>query len=266
MKHVLITSLLCLGLVAPAAADVTIRQSSTGKGMGMSGTTKTVTYIKGSKMRTDMVDGDRTNSTIFDLDAQKMYSFDSRRKEADVWDMATFSAQMSKTVDTSNIKASVKPNGQTREIAGQKANGYDMEISVPAGAGENKEMQMTVTMTGPVWIVKNAPGTADYLRFYKSAVEKGWIFGNPQQAKAQPGQAKAMAEMYRQMAETGGIPYQTEMSMKMGMAGGGSNPLSGMFAKLGNITMTSTVETVETTALADDLFAPPAGYKLNVKK
>jgi hypothetical protein len=30
--------------------------------------------------------------------------------------------------------------------------------------------------------------------------------------------------------------------------------------------MTNTVDAVETTALADDLFAPPAGYKLNPKK
>jgi hypothetical protein len=35
---------------------------------------------------------------------------------------------------------------------------------------------------------------------------------------------------------------------------------------MGNISMLSTVESIETGALADDLFAPPAGYKLNQKK
>ena len=35
---------------------------------------------------------------------------------------------------------------------------------------------------------------------------------------------------------------------------------------MGNMSMTSTVQSVETGALADDLFAPPAGYKLNQKK
>ena len=39
-----------------------------------------------------------------------------------------------------------------------------------------------------------------------------------------------------------------------------------MVARMGNMTMTSIVESVDTTALADDLFAPPAGYKLNMKK
>ena len=67
--------------------------------------------------------------------------------------------------------------------------------------GGNKDMTMMVTLAGPVWIVKDAPGTADYTAFYKAAVEKGWIFSDPRAAKGQPGQAKAMAEMYRQLAE-----------------------------------------------------------------
>ena len=88
------------------------------------------------------------------------------------------------------MKASVKPNGQTKEIAGKTANGYDMEISVPATMGGTSGMKMTVILTGPMWIVKGAPGTAEYLGFYKGAVEKGWIFSDPRGAKAQsrPGQ------------------------------------------------------------------------------
>ena len=121
---------------------------------------------------------------------------------------------------------------------------------------------MTVTLAGPVWIVKNAPGSADYARFYRAAVEKGGIFSDPRGAKAQPGQAKAMAEMYRQMAEIGGIPYATDMQIKMS----GSGPMAGLLSRMGNMTMTTTVEGVEVGPLADDLFAPPAGYKVSQKK
>jgi len=39
-----------------------------------------------------------------------------------------------------------------------------------------------------------------------------------------------------------------------------------LLARMGNLTMTTTVDSVEVGALADDLFAPPAGYKLNQKK
>ena len=258
----LFTALLSLAFALPAAADVTVTQSTSGKGMGFSGQTTGTTYIKGTKMRSDMVMGDKTQTTIFDVDAQKMYVFDSKKKEADVWDMSAFAAELSKSVDVSSTKASFKANGQTRPISGQTAAGYDMEVSMDAAMGGNKEMTMTVTLQGPVWIVKNAPGAADYSRFYKAAVEKGWIFGDPRGAKAQPGQAKAMAEMHKQIADTGGIPYQTDMQIKIG----GGGPMGAIMGRMGGVSMSTVTESVATGPLADDLFAPPAGYKLNVKK
>jgi hypothetical protein len=47
---------------------------------------------------------------------------------------------------------------------------------------------------------------------------------------------------------------------------GGSGPLGGILARMGNISMTTTVQDVQAGAVAADLFAPPAGYKLNEKK
>jgi hypothetical protein len=262
MKRTFIGAVLALGLALPAHADVTLKQTTGGKGLGISGTASGTTYIKGNKMRSDVVMGDKTQTTIFDVDAQKMYVFDSKKKEADVWDMATFGAELSKTVDMSGAQASVKPNGQTKQIAGRTATGYDVEISMQSAMGGSKDMTMTVTLAGPTWIVKSAPGSADYAGFYKAAVTKGWIFSDPRGAKAQPGQAKAMAEMYKQMAEIGGIPYETNVQIKMS----GSGPMAGLLSKMGNVTMTTTVDSVDVAPLADDLFAPPAGYKLNQKK
>jgi hypothetical protein len=64
------------------------------------------------------------------------------------------------------------------------------------------------------------------------------------------------------MAATGGIPYEQEMNIKMT----GDGPIAGMMAKMGNLSSTTTVTAVETTALAADLFAAPAGYKLKEQK
>jgi hypothetical protein len=264
MKTILITSVLAFGVASPAFADLTIKQSSNGKGLGLSGQATGVAYIKGHKMRSDVVDGDKTQSVVFDLDAQKMYVFDSKKKEADVWDMAAFTAELAKTVDTSKAKASLTPNGQTKQIAGQEASGYTVDISMPATLGGNAEMAMTVNMSGPVWIVKNAPGTSDYVGFYKAAAEKGWIFTDPRAAKGSPGPAKAMTELYKQIVDIGGIAYETDTQIKM--SGSGNNPLGGLLARMGNVSISTAVSSTETTALADDLFAPPAGYKLNPKK
>ena len=261
MKRSIAIALAALSMSAPAFADVTVKATGGAKGMGASGTIATTTYIKGNKMRTDTVMADTTRTMIFDVDNQRLYSFDAKKKEADAWDMQTFGENVTKNVDTSGMKASVKANGQTKVIAGKTAAGYDMDIVVPATLGSSG-MKMTVNMTGPMWVVKGAPGTAEYINFYKGAVEKGWIFSDPRAAKGSPGQAKAMAEMYKQLAATGGIPYEMEMQMKMG----GDGPLAAAMAKMGNISTTSTVQSVETGALAAELFAPPAGYKIKEQK
>lgn len=262
MSRLILAAIAIVAFATPSLADVTLKSTMSGKGVGMSGTFNSTTYIKGNKMRNDMVSGDTTRTTIFDVDTQRMITFDSSKKEADVYDMQKMSAEMSKNVDTSGMKAAVKANGKTKTIAGKTAAGYDTEIELPAMIGGKDGMKMTVHLTGPLWVVKGAPGAAEYMNFYKTAVEKGWFFTDPRAAKGQPGQAKAMAEMYRQLAATGGIPYEQEMNIKMS----GDGPMAGMMAKMGNITTTTTVTSVETTALAADLFAPPAGYKLKEQK
>src|SRR5262249_5789905 len=98
MTRIIVVTVLAVGVTAIASADVTIKQTMTGKGLGLSGTSPGTTYIKGNKMRTDAMLGDKTQSTIFDIDAQKMYIFDSKKKEADVWDMAAFASEISKSV------------------------------------------------------------------------------------------------------------------------------------------------------------------------
>ena len=266
MTRMLLAPIVVVAFASQATADVTLKQTVNGKGLGFSGQSTGTTYIKGHKMRSDMLLGDKTQTTVFDLDAQKMFIFDSKKKEADVWDMAAFAAELSKSVDTANMKASLKANGQSKTIAGQKAAGYDLDLSMPATMPGSKEMSMTVTMTGPVWIVRNAPGTADYMRFYKTAAEKGWVLSDPRAAKGSPGPARAMTEMYKQLAEAGGIAYETDTQIKMSAASSAGNPLGGLLARMGNVSSASTIQSVETGALADDLFAPPAGYKLNSKK
>jgi hypothetical protein len=249
-------------MTVAAHADATIKQTTNGKGLGTAGNATSTSYIKGHKMRTDLVLGDRTQTSIYDLDEQKLYVFNSSKKEADVWDMAAFAQEVSKTVDLSSMKASFKANGQTKQLGGRKADGYDMEVSVRSAMPTGKDMMMTVTIQGPVWIVKNSPGTADYDRFYQAAIEKGWIFSDPRAAKAQPGQAKAMAEMYKAIAASGGLAYETDMQIKVS----GEGPMAAIFSRMGNISVSTAVVTVETGALSENLFAPPADYKLNPRK
>jgi hypothetical protein len=265
MKRILSTTAIAICVSSPAFADVTIKSVMDGAALGFGGRTPGTAYIKGNKMRSDADLGKSVQSTIFDLDAQKMYFFDSRKNEVEVWDMAAFAAELNSAVDTSGMKTSFAPNEQTKEIGGQKAEGYNVEMSVPFAMGGAGGPPMMLTMSGVAWVVKGAPGTADYAQFYKAAAEKGWVFSHPSAAKAQPGQARAMAEMYREIAALGGIPYEMNMDMQIKMGEVGMNPLGLLGAlrgRSGNGLMTTIVESIETGALSDDLFTAPAGHKL----
>lgn len=254
----MISAALALAIWAPAHADVTINATNTGKGLGMSGTTTSTTYIKGLKMRVDNVRGKKTDTTIFDVENQKMYVVNAKKKEVDVWDMGAFSEELSKSVATEGMQSSISPNGQTKTIGGHTAEGYDMKIIVPATLGGPGGMTVTMVLSGVTWIVKGVPGTEEFATFYQGAAAKGWIFTDPRAAKGSPGQAKAMAEMHAEFAKLGGVPYESNIDIDTQ----GEGVMGGLMSRLGGVTMTTVTESVETAPLSDDLFQPPADYAL----
>ena len=255
MTRMFLAAVLTLVAGVPALADVTIKSTANSKGFGLSGATTSVTYIKGLKMRVEATIGSKNFTSIYDVDAQKMYILDAKKKQVDAWDMGAFSQEISKSVSAEGMHANLKPNGQTKTVSGHNAEGYDIDIVVPAIVAGSP---LTMAMTGTSWIAKGAPGSAEYSAFYKGAAEKGWIFTDPRTAKAQPGQAKAMAEMYTQFAQIGGIPMDSQMDIKAQ----GEGMVAATMARMGSVSTTTTIDSVETGPLADDLFAPPADYAL----
>jgi hypothetical protein len=262
MHSRLLPAVVALAVLAPAQADVTIRATATGKGLGMSGETANVTYIKGLKMRSEATSGKASNVTIFDVDAQKMYILNEKKKEVDVWDMGAFTQEMNQAVAVEGMRASMTPNGQTKAIQGQNADGYDIEIVVPATIGGPGGMPVTMLLKGVSWIAKGAPGSEDYSAFYKGAAEKGWIFSDPRAAKGAPGQAKAMAQMYAEFSKIGGMPLESQMDIKAE----GEGPIAAMMAKMGGVSTTTTIDSVDTAPLDDALFQVPAGYTPKERK
>jgi hypothetical protein len=255
MSRTTVAAALALSFCAAAQADVTLHATSTGQGAGMSGQTSSVTYIKGLKMRIEASSAKFSTASIYDIDAQKLTILDTKKKEANVWDMGAFSQEMGKAVDAGGVQATMKPNGQVKAVNGQNADGYDVNIVVPATIGGSP---VTMTLTGVSWIAKGVPGSAEYAAFYKAAGEKGWIFTDPRAAQGSPGQAKAMAQMYTEFAKIGGLPVLTEMSM----TASGDGPVAAVMSRIGPITTNTVIETVETGALDDALFQVPADYTL----
>ena len=253
MTRRMLAAAVALAALSPAQADVTLKATAEGRGLGMSGSTSNLTYIKGLKMRSEATSGKASNVTIFDVDAQKMYILNDKKKQAEVWDMAAFAQQIGQSVVDENVRASMTANGQTKTVNGQAADGYDIEIVVPATLGGPGGMPVTMLLKGVSWIAKGVPGAADYAAFYKGAAEKGWIFSDPRAAEGAPGQAKAMAQMYAEFAAIGGLPYEVQMNI----TAQGDGPLAAMMAKVGGVSTTTTIDSVDTAPLDDALFQVP---------
>jgi hypothetical protein len=246
-------ALICLALAAPAAADVTTKHKSSGKGMvGGMASGEMTQYVKGLKIRNDQTMGGKQTSTIIDASAHQMIVIDHAKREVEVYDMASFGSSMAK-VPVGDIKTSVTPTGQTRQIAGATCTVYDVKVTAPMAMGKD---EMSLVLGGPYCLVKNGPGQADYVALYKAIAENGFL-GDPRQAKAQPALVKAMTEMSKKMSELG-VPYSTEVNISF--EGG---PMAAMMSKMGGNTMTSEVTSVSTDAIADSTFEVPAGYKVN---
>jgi hypothetical protein len=70
-----------------------------------------------------------------------------------------------------------------------------------------------------------------------------------------------MAQMYAEFAKLGGLPYESDMHIKLQSEG----VMGGLMAKMGSVTTTSNIESVDTAPIADSQFQPPADYELKQK-
>ena len=186
-----------LAMAGSASADVKMVTQMSGRMMGRSVSGETITYVKGNRMRTDQVMGGAQLSTIMNVDSGELISINHKNKEAEIWNVV----QLSKTMNAAGITAdgvdvSITPNSQSKEIAGYKATGYDMRVAVTSAMGGVQGMTMTVTITGPSFLSSAAPGAQDYAAFYAAAAERGFFFGDPRAAKAQPGKLDPSAAWF----------------------------------------------------------------------
>ena len=261
MRIASVATILALILAAPSFADVTIKQTMNGKALGFSGETSGTTYIKGNKMRTDAVVGNRTQTTIFDLDAQKLYMFDSKKKQADVYEMATFAAEIAKTVDMSagtmsftaerSDQANRRPycgrlrcrNLDAGRHGGQRGDDDERHVGRSGLDGGGRARRRRLRS----FLQRRRREGLDFLRSARSAGPAG------------AGESDGRDVSANRCASAAFRTRTLEMKLS------GSGPMAAMMARMGGANFTTVIDAVETAALSDDLFVPPADYKLEAK-
>ena len=237
---------LALALAAPASADVTIKSKMSMQGMGQTMASESTIMIADGFMRTDMTLNGMQQISIIDVKGRRYITLDPRAKTATVTSADAMQQQMDQ-MGAGDMTVDVTPTGETKTIAGMSCAGYTIKVTMPMNMGGQA---VTMTMSGPSWSSKDAPGAEDFAAFMKAASDAGMFLVNP----SQRGQANA-GELMRKMSEAG-LPCASDL--EMGMEGGGE--MAAMMSQMGKSTMSNETVSVSTDALDAALFAIPDGY------
>ena len=247
-----------------AQADVAVVTTTAGKASFINVGGTSTHLIKGNRMRTDSVMGSRDDSLLIDIDGRRFVSIDDHKKSATVTPLDSIREQLDKA-GVGTINATLTKTAQKKQVAGYNCTVHDVSVSLPFSITGNPGdgMDMNMVMSGTVCLSTDAPGLADYQKFYRASADSGFIFGDPRAAKSPTGaaQAKAYAELTRKMAEAG-----MALESHVTITANGSNPMAGMMAKLAASDISTTVTQITVGDLPAEKFDVPAGYKVKTQK
>ena len=262
-----IRNLLPLALVAAgtaAHADVTVISTTAGKASIIDVGGTSTSLIKGNRMRTESQVGKRDNSLIIDIDGRRFVDIDDRKKSATVTPLDSLHEELEKA-GVGSIQATLRKTAQTKKVAGYDCTVHDVSVTLPFSitGHPGDGMDMNMLMSGQVCLSSDAPGLADYQKFYRASADSGFIFGDPRAARSPTGaaQAKAYAELTRKMAEAG-----MALESHVTITASGNGPMAGMMGKLAASDITSTVTQITVGDLPAEKFDVPAGYKVKTQK
>jgi hypothetical protein len=244
-------------------ADVTLNVTTAGKASIINVSGDGVTQIKGNRLRTEQ--NGKPPALLIDIDGRRFVSLDDSKQTAVVTPLDSVGEQLKKVGLATDIAATLKKTSEVKKVAGFSCTVHEVNVSFPFSlTGQpGQGMDATMVMTGTVCLSTDAPGVADYQRFYKAAADSGFIFGDPRAAKSPAGaaQARAYAALTRKMAE-GGMALESHVNI----TAKGDGPMAAMMANLAKSDITTTVTQVKTGDLPADAFDVPASYKVKTQK
>ena len=271
MKRWLVTIAFAVTCAVRLGADVTITMTTTvdggraaAAGGGLSPTI--VTRIKGNKSRTDVDMGQNSVATLVDLTTKQAIILQPNQKTAQILDPAAMKSGAPANMPMPKVDTSVKPTGKTRDIDGNKCTEYavSMRMDMASMAGGRGDMpadaaaamkDLRMTMTGFIWVAKDAPGGAEYQAFQTGASK---LMAAALSGGRPGGMPSGMEQLITGFGDAPGIPYLTELTMGIE----GTGPIVEMMKKMGEMKIISRVKSISTDPIPDALLAVPDGYKM----
>jgi hypothetical protein len=271
MKRITFTAALCVLCLATLRADLTLTQTITIEGqmaamLGGAQMPQLTMRIKGTKARSDVEAMGQTVTAITDLAQNQVIVLDHRTK----------TAKMMSSTDTGSVSpridVSFKPTGKKQTIDGAPCDEHTflMAISMaeftgvpmpPDAAKSQTDPQsaaavlkdVRMVLNGTIWIAKTAPGAEEYTAFTRAALKSG-LFSAASGMKA--GQSGGFDKLLAAQASAPGLPYLSEIALTFE----GTGPVVDVMKQMGPTKIIQKTASVSTAAIADDMFAIPAGY------
>lgn len=275
MKRWLTTFLAVLFCSAALRADVTLVQTTTIEGAlaqmaaqaGNSVSPTLTTRVKGMKSRTDVEVGPVRVATIIDLAARQIITLQLESKTATVTSTASgtpATAPQPPEISLPKLDATVSPTGKSQVIDGNKCDEFTFTTTMDMAAMTGRQMPpqaaemmrgMRFVMTGSMWVTKDGPGAGEYLAFQKSMASSDLVAAVAARAGvAIPG----MESMMKATSKLDGMAYLMDMTMNVE----GTGQIADMMKQMGPMKITTRVSSINTDAIADDLFKIPEGFTI----
>lgn len=273
MRKLVVTAALIAVALVPLRADLTFVQTMTMEGPMAAmagGQLPTITMrIKGTKARSDIEMPKMNIISIADVAEKTVIILNAQTKIAQV--ITPESAISGAKVQMPSLDdVSFKPTGKTQTIDSQLCEEHEFSMTLnmaemaAAGQGqmppEAAEMMKDVrmVMNGAIWLAKNAPGVQEYTAYMKSAMASGAFAAL---SGMKPGQSGGMDKLMAAASSAPGLPYLTEITMRME----GTGPMVEAMNQMGPMKMIQKMSSVSTDPISDDLFKIPEGYTIEKK-
>jgi hypothetical protein len=211
------------------------------------------TYVRGAYMRIDLQQGKDSASTLYDLTDNVTIVLDTKKKRAEVRAVAERSAKLERMYPRERTTTAIAATGGSRDVAGLPCAEHTFSVRVPV----TSDGEIALLLTGSACVAKDAPGASDYAAFARTAIERQVVLGPASDNRLVLALVRGQTELYRALADLGGIPYVVDMNMNVD----GKGMLAAIVRKVLTGSRTSTVTAVAAAPLDETIFAVPAGWK-----
>jgi|WetSurMetagenome_2_1015567.scaffolds.fasta_scaffold18074_2 hypothetical protein len=247
MKRIILVLAVLILTGATAFADVTMTTTMTVLTGPMTVDGTIVTSVKGTKVRMETRMMNQETTILADVATKQVFLLNPTTKTLEPYNPQQNLSAL--PVDFGEVKVSITPSGQTKDVLGRTCQGFTMDLSIPMTInGET----LLLKMFGPMWVTKDGPGIPELQAFQKDSAALNLSLSPVGQGP----QAKAMAEATKAVTAAGiGLEQQMTMSME------GSGQMAQALSQMGGMSMTVKVTNISVDTIPDEKFAPLADVK-----